>query len=556
MSAFLEREQNAVKRLTKTVREHHEMKHEKLNNKRNFALLNNNRTDDWFVNETELEFPPDIKSLLSKGPKFALPIEHEKLPLIKYIADGEEIVQTIKEKEKQEAARTAFSLMVKEHRAMKYINATDRAILNTTQRTYKFLKQHDDILILTSDKGNKTVAMKKIDYDHRMMDILSDLNTYRILRKDPTTRLQTKNNNLVDKLHKMGVISKIEKNRMTTTTAISPRIYGLPKIHKEGTPLRPICSSIGSPSYGLCKYIIQILRNITLDSKYNIKNTTEFKQRINNTYICNDEQLISFDVVSLFPSIPTDLALDTIRKKWTKIQEYTKIPKALFMEIVKFCIQENRYFTYKDQTFIQLKGMPMGSPASPVIADIVMENLLDTTMDKLTRPPRLLTKYVDDIFSIIHQDDIDKTLDTLNSFDRNIKFTMELEDNGKLAYLDSLVIRRGNELKLKWYRKPTASGRIINFNSKHPKTMIINTARSCIQRMLNISDKIYHKETKMEIINILKDNDFPDNVIRTLFKKHKSTIDKTKNEKHIYRSLMYQNYRKDYHIRIVMTKIE
>ena len=58
--------------------------------------------------------------------------------------------------------------------------------------------------------------------------------------------------------------------------------------------------------------------------------------------------------------------------------------KKLFLEVVNFCITDNRYFLYSKNIYRQLKGMPMGSAASPVTADIVMENLLDECMDKLT----------------------------------------------------------------------------------------------------------------------------------------------------------------------------
>ncbi|XP_017466333.1 PREDICTED: uncharacterized protein LOC108359145 [Rhagoletis zephyria] len=182
----------------------------------------------------------------------------------------------------------------------------------------------------------------------------------------------------------------------------------------------------------------------------------------------------------------------------------------------------------------------MGSPTSPVIADIVMEELLENTVKKLARPPRLLTKYVDDLFAIIREDEVQSTLDKLNSFNKNIKFTIELEDDGKLPYLDSMIIRRGNELKLTWYKKPTSSGRIISFNSKHPKTMIINTAMGCIRRMLRITDDTYHTEIKNEIKILLKNNDFPDNIIKTLLRRYaiENNHDKLETTK-IFKSVAY-----------------
>lgn len=210
-------------------------------------------------------------------------------------------------------------------------------------------------------------------------------------------------------------------------------------------PLRPICSSINSPSYGLSKYIIDILKNLTNNSTYNVKDAIQFKNKMDNTLIDNDEILVSFDVISLFPSIPVNLAVHIIEKKWFMLEEHTRIPKDLFLDILKFCIIDCRYFKFKDNFYTQNKGMPMGSPISPIIADIVMEELLDTTLNKMEMRPRMMTKYVDDLFGILKTNQVENTLKTLNSFNRQIQFTLEREMDNKLPYLDSLAIRDGNK---------------------------------------------------------------------------------------------------------------
>ncbi|XP_075150784.1 uncharacterized protein LOC142224892 [Haematobia irritans] len=66
------------------------------------------------------------------------------------------------------------------------------------------------------------------------------------------------------------MISPAEKKRLKTDVATAPRIYGLPKTHKDGYPLRPICSCIDSPSSNLCKHIGNLLKILTHDSKYNV----------------------------------------------------------------------------------------------------------------------------------------------------------------------------------------------------------------------------------------------------------------------------------------------
>ncbi|XP_075157825.1 uncharacterized protein LOC142231091 [Haematobia irritans] len=435
--------------------------------------LNIRTHNDWFVNKTEKDIPREVQWILSLGPKHALPHNNKSFPLLQVIAEGEDCVQTIESREEQEMARTKLTTLINDHLRRSQMSLRDKYISSTVVQTRQYLKENDDILILSADKGGKTVAMNKIDYDLKMKEILHDMCTYKRIKIDPTSRLQTKNNKLVEKLYNLNIITEQEKNKLTSRTAVAPRIYGLPKIHKESTPLRPICSSIDSPSYNLCKYIVGILRNITLDSKYNVKDSADFKTRLENMTIEDDEVLISFDVVSLFPSIPVKLAIQTIERKWTIIEQYTNMTKDLFIDLITFCIKDTRYFKFEDKIYEQLKGMPMGSPASPIVADIIMEELLDEVFKNITKPP-ILTKYVDDIFAIIKASEVDETLKALNSFNRQIQFTKELEQDNKLPYLDVIIHRQENQLRLNWYQKPTASGRLLNFYSKHIKANLHN----------------------------------------------------------------------------------
>ena len=277
-----------------------------------------------------------------------------------------------------------------------------------------------------------------------------------------------------------------------------------------------------------------------MESRYNVKDAIEFKNRINNSYISDDETMISLDVVSLFPSIPVNFAINIIESKWDIIQKYTKMTKRLFLDIIKFCIIDNRYFTYAKKYYTQMKGMPMGSPASPVIADIVMEELLDKSLQKLNSQPRCVTKYVDDLFAIVKTSTIDEIMDVFNSFHGDIRFTLETEIDDRLPYLDTLVVKRDNIIKLDWYQKPMASGRLINYFSQHPKQVVINTATNFIRRVLNTSDKVFHEQNKIKITNILQNNSFPLHLINSLIKKQSTHTIPDKNEKKlVYKSMPY-----------------
>ena len=58
-------------------------------------------------------------------------------------------------------------------------------------------------------------------------------------------------------------INKVLFDRLKPSNTKAPRFYGLPKIHKPDMPLRPIVSTIGSPTYSLAKFVTKIISPLT-----------------------------------------------------------------------------------------------------------------------------------------------------------------------------------------------------------------------------------------------------------------------------------------------------
>ena len=98
----------------------------------------------------------------------------------------------------------------------------------------------------------------------------------------------------------------------------------------------------------------------------------------------------------------------------------------------------------------------MGSPVSPVTADIYMEDFEEMAHSSAPCLPRIYKRYVDDTITILATDNIYIFLNHLNSINNNIQFTIELQANNSLAFLDVLVIRNSNgTIGHTVYRKPT-----------------------------------------------------------------------------------------------------
>ena len=83
----------------------------------------------------------------------------------------------------------------------------------------------------------------------------------------------------------------------------------------------------------------------------------------------------------------------------------------------------------------------MGLPASVVVAEIVMQNVEERALATCRQTIPLWLRYVDDTFTAIHMDEIDAFHDHLNVQNADIQFTKEIEENGKLPFLDCLVSR-------------------------------------------------------------------------------------------------------------------
>jgi len=66
----------------------------------------------------------------------------------------------------------------------------------------------------------------------------------------------------------------------------------------------------------------------------------------------------------------------------------------------------------------------MGSPLSPVIADLVMRDLETVCLNKINCQLTLYYRYVDDIVMAGPSDKIDLILTTFNEYHERLKFTL------------------------------------------------------------------------------------------------------------------------------------
>ena len=128
--------------------------------------------------------------------------------------------------------------------------------------------------------------------------------TYEPLKRDLTPALQRRLNGKLLDLKTTQTIDIKLCYRLRCRVSQSAKLYGLPKLHKPNIPMRPIVSFCGSPSYQLSKHLTNILKALTDKSQHKLQSTDNFIDAIKTVQIPDDHKLVSFDVKSLFTSIP------------------------------------------------------------------------------------------------------------------------------------------------------------------------------------------------------------------------------------------------------------
>ena len=285
-------------------------------------------------------------------------------------------------------------------------------------------------------------------------------------------------------------------DRIYPSAARPGLFYGLAKVHKissrigredadaltEALPLRPVISNIGTATYELSKYLAGVLKPLT-KSEYAVESSKDFVTTLANKSLPPDFELVSFDVVSLFTKVPLDYTIEIIlRKIYDEHRISTKIPRQDLKKLLYMCTKE-MHFIFNKRGYRQVDGVAMGSPLGPVIANIFMSELESTLVPLMSDDISFWARYVDDTFAFVRRGSKQRILDRLNSFHPNIRFTDEVEVEGRIAFLDVLVTTNPDRsFNTEVYRKPTDTNIYIHWQAFAPKAWKTGTLRGLIRR--------------------------------------------------------------------------
>ena len=462
----------------------------------------------WVKNVSDRDLSPDEVSLLSRGLNFA--VTPSTLPYKDYVIGIESACRLIGPTTTE--AETLRSDCVK---ILKNSPLPKPNISPKEREALKNLAMDKSITILPADKGRMTVVMNTSDYKQKAKELLGDSSTYKVLKKDPTAVFSRKIKKSLQELRQAEVIDEPLKRRLSPTSTLTPRFYGLPKVHKPGTPLRPIVASRGSITYNLARYIADTLSPLMGRNGYSLKNSAEMVKELREVTLDEDDILISFDVKALFTSVPVDQSLDIILERLQNdptLGERTPLSAVQVRDLLAICLKTT-YFQFDSVLYAQVEGAAMGSPVSPIVANIFMEWFEDNAIASFQYELTLWRRYVDDTIVAMCDELIDEFTEHINSIHPAIQFTREEEaEDGSLAMLDTKTKRdaRGR-LSFSVYRKPTHTDQYLQFDSNQPlqhKLGVIRTlhhrARTLCSTEDSLMDELEHLQKVLSISGYTK----------------------------------------------------
>ena len=160
------------------------------------------------------------------------------------------------------------------------------------------------------DKGVSFCIMRKETYESKLESLLQSA---QFMKKEATAdevtlKIEKELSKELFSMNRKDEISDQLYSKLKSTGGQPARLYGLTKVHKAETPLRPVLSLPGSSYENLNKTILKFFDNI--DCANIETNTEDTRERIENIFRDPDKTIISLDVKSLYLNVPLKEAIE------------------------------------------------------------------------------------------------------------------------------------------------------------------------------------------------------------------------------------------------------
>ena len=482
------------------------------------------KPDDVIFNQSDITLSEVEKRALARGLNFSVSPSKQKLP--QHLLPFEQLIDDLEHRPINQVEQGWDQCITSiKNIALNSYYVKDNCKPNLPKDEYKALlnlSKNKSIIITRPDKGNGIVIMNKHDYLSKMNDILKDKTKFKVVSGNiykNTMKLENRVWTFLRKLKSNMAINSKQYDRLKPTGSTPGRLYGLPKVHKIGTPCRPVLSAINTATYALAKLLVPIINPLCIN-KYTAKDSFSVAKLLNKTVMPNNITMCSFDIVSLYTNIPLEEAINTVANalfppstdKGYRVSGFTK---DLFVKALQLCTQD-AVFIFNNCLYMQIDGIAMGNPISASLCNAFLAIKEQEWLKSCHQvyKPLFYLRYVDDtLLFFASKEYIDPFLAFLNSQPTSISFTKEEEKQGHIAFLDLNIYRHESPLTIfstSIFRKKTFTGLLTKYDSCIPHIFKLNLISSLIYRAWHLSSSYLNLHIELtNIQHLLLKNSFP-----------------------------------------------
>ena len=359
------------------------------------------------------------------------------------------------------------------------------------------LQKNKNLVIRQADKGSCTVVMDLDQYLKEGDDHLSDRKTYLPSPKDRTKEIAHKANWAVNHHHQLETITGYHRRQLLTDVAEvrTQQLYFLRKVHKHPHKLRPIVSASSGPTEKISGFLAKILGPHLEDIPSLVKNSIAVVNILEGLDLQDspDLHLVTFDVQSLYPSIPQGAGIEMVIQRVSPTTPPTsreKTFKNMIRDLLRIILGDN-HFSFNGNHYTQKSGVAMGTKCAPHLANLFMASLEDKALKTWTgTEPIKWLRFLDDILMLWKgsREELDVFHQHLNNQMASIHFTMEASQDSAV-FLD-LKIQKGI-LDFSLDVKDTNPQCFLHFSSCHPFPTFKTILRGEILRTLRCTPHLY-----------------------------------------------------------------
>jgi len=210
----------------------------------------------------------------------------------------------------------------------------------------------------------------------------------------------------------------------------------------------------------------------------------------------------------MYSNIPKELALRSVLGRWDSICKNTSITILEFKRAISI-ILNSTFFKFNNDIYEQIFDLPMGSPLSPILADVVIQDLENDIFNTLTTHIPFYFRYVDDIVFAAPNNLITSILDSFNAYHEHVKFTVDFGDDTGINFLDVKRLIDSGRIVFDIYNIRSLQTRVSQFFSNHPILHKRSVVIGLLDRILFLSHPKFHNINISSLIITLHRNGYP-----------------------------------------------